>query len=98
MKRFMKVVGWVLFGLCGVAALALVLGIFVRLLWNGLMPELFGLPEISYLQAVGLLILSHLLFKGHALRRYSDRRGTSDHGRRFASRVREHMAEEKGEA
>jgi hypothetical protein len=60
--------------------------------------ELFGLPEISYLQPVGLLIHSHLLFEGDSLRRYSDRRGASDHGRRFASRDREHMAEEKGEA
>jgi len=93
MKGFMKFIGWVLFGLCGISALALVLGLFVRLLWNWLMPELFGLAEITYWQAVGLLILSHLLFKGHSLRRHRDREGRSERGRWFASRVREHMAE-----
>ncbi|MBV6647585.1 MAG: hypothetical protein KI790_19160 [Cyclobacteriaceae bacterium] len=32
------------------------------LLWNALMPGIFGLPEISVLQGVGLLLLSRLLF------------------------------------
>lgn len=34
------------------------------LLWNALVPSLFGLPHISFWQALGLLILSSLLFKG----------------------------------
>ena len=38
-------------------------GLFVRILWNWLMPEIFGLPEITYWQAWGLLILSMILFK-----------------------------------
>jgi hypothetical protein len=29
------------------------------------MPDIFGLPPITYWQAVGLFVLSHLLFKGH---------------------------------
>ena len=33
-------------------------------LWNGLMPDIFHLPTISFFQAWGLLILSHLLVKG----------------------------------
>ncbi len=33
-------------------------------LWNRLMPQIFGLPEISFWQAVGLLALSWLLFGG----------------------------------
>ncbi|WP_051294738.1 hypothetical protein [Maridesulfovibrio bastinii] len=32
--------------------------------WNWLMPEIFGLPELSYFQTLGLLILSRLLFGG----------------------------------
>jgi len=35
------------------------------LLWNWLMPVIFGLPEITILQAFGLLILSGLLVKSH---------------------------------
>jgi hypothetical protein len=34
----------------------------VKYLWNWLMPGLFGLPSISFWQALGLLALSRLLF------------------------------------
>jgi hypothetical protein len=33
-------------------------------LWNWLMPSLFGLPAITFWQAVGLLALSWILFGG----------------------------------
>ena len=33
------------------------------LLWNWLMPELFGLKVIEYWQALGLMILCGMLFK-----------------------------------
>jgi hypothetical protein len=33
-------------------------------LWNWLMPALFKLPPIGFWQAVGILLLSHILFKG----------------------------------
>ncbi len=46
------------------ALLALVMGWVLMLLWNWLMPEVFGLPLIGYWQAWGLILLSHLLFKG----------------------------------
>lgn len=36
----------------------------IELIWNWLMPELFGLPTISYLQALGLRIIASLLFGG----------------------------------
>jgi hypothetical protein len=36
----------------------------VMLLWNWLMPEIFGLIPITYWQAGGLLLLSKLLFTG----------------------------------
>ncbi len=34
----------------------------VLLLWNWLMPVIFGLKTISYIQALGLFILSRILF------------------------------------
>lgn len=37
-------------------------------LWNWLMPVIFKLPAITFWQAVGLLLLSHILFKGSHLR------------------------------
>ena len=37
----------------------------VMWLWNGLMPEIFKLPEISFLQAIGLNFLCSILFKSN---------------------------------
>jgi membrane protein implicated in regulation of membrane protease activity len=51
-------------GICAAVLLAFLLGFAVKALWNALMPDIFGLPEVSYWQAVGLLILGHLLFGG----------------------------------
>ena len=41
-----------------------VLSLATMLLWNWLMPEIFGLTTITYLQAIGLLILSKILLTG----------------------------------
>ena len=35
---------------------------FCSWLWNNLMPYLFNLPTINYWQALGLILLSRLLF------------------------------------
>jgi hypothetical protein len=39
-------------------------GVAVMLLWNALMPQIFGLMPLSYLQATGLLVLARALFGG----------------------------------
>jgi hypothetical protein len=36
----------------------------VSALWNGLMPAIFGLRAITYWQALGLMVLSWILFRG----------------------------------
>ncbi|HEX7927757.1 MAG TPA: hypothetical protein VF678_09205 [bacterium] len=46
--------------LVGVAAAAF--SAAVMLLWNGLMPDLFGLRPIGFIQALGLLLLGRILF------------------------------------
>jgi len=48
----------------GFILLGFLFGWVVMLLWNWLMPEIFGLGEVSYWQAWGLFILSSILFKG----------------------------------
>jgi len=35
------------------------------MLWNALMPNIFNLPEVSYWQAVGLVVLAHIFFGSH---------------------------------
>lgn len=46
--------------------IALLTGIPVYFLWNALMPDIFGLPEITFWQALGLSVLCSLLFKNSA--------------------------------
>jgi len=36
----------------------------VMLLWNAILPDIFGIASINYWQALGLLVLSHILFGG----------------------------------
>jgi hypothetical protein len=53
-------------GVCAIIGLVIVLGLLIALpimwLWNCLCPELFGLPTISFWQALGLYFLLACLF------------------------------------
>ncbi len=60
----LKIVGMVAGGVVLGTGLAFLLGFVVEALWNWLMPGIFGLPQITYWQAWGLLILAHILFGG----------------------------------
>ncbi len=56
------IVGRIVRGIIITLVFALMFGIFVRLLWNWLMPGMFGFHEISFGQAVGMIVLARLLF------------------------------------
>ena len=45
-----------------VALVAILLGLPLMILWNWLMPTIFGLPMIGFWQAVGLNFLASILF------------------------------------
>ena len=51
-------------GIFAMIAIYAVFGAAVMLLWNALMPQIFGLMPLNYLQAAGLLILIRVLFGG----------------------------------
>jgi hypothetical protein len=51
-------------GIAGLAVFTFLFGEVVRLLWNWLLPPLFGLPAITFWQALGLLLLARILFGG----------------------------------
>ena len=53
-----------LLGIGGFLALLAVFAAVAMLLWNALMPELFGLPALNYVQAAGLVALGRILFGG----------------------------------
>ena len=54
--------------LLGIAVFIFIGGEIVRLLWNGLLPPLFGWPQINFWQALGLLVLCRILFGGSGSR------------------------------
>jgi hypothetical protein len=61
---------WILFVILAPVALAVFLfvaGVVVQQLWNWLLPSLFGLPEITFWQAWGLLVLCRILFGGFGM-------------------------------
>jgi hypothetical protein len=59
-------------------------GYVVMHLWNWLMPSIFGLQTLSFTQALGLLVLSKLLFGG--IHRHAGGRGWKRHmEQRFAN-------------
>ncbi|MGA3244879.1 MAG: hypothetical protein ABSE41_09695 [Bacteroidota bacterium] len=63
-----KIVKMVVF----VAIAVVALGLIVMLLWNALIPELFKGPELTFWQALGLLVLSHILLRGWGRWRYAN--------------------------
>ena len=52
----------------GIAVFIAIGGAIVQLLWNWLLPSLFGWRQITFWQAVGLLALSRILFGGLGMR------------------------------
>ncbi len=59
MEIFGKILGWLII----LMVFVLLLTLPVWLLWNWLMPVIFGLPEVSIAQAFGLMLLASILFK-----------------------------------
>jgi hypothetical protein len=60
---------WIFFAPLALVALALFIfvgGALVMLLWNWLLPPLFGWPVVTFWQALGLLALCRILFGGFA--------------------------------
>ncbi len=77
--------------LLGIALFTFIGGEAVRLLWNWLLPPLFGWREITFWQALGLLALCRILFGGSGFHGRS--RPNSAIRRRIADRVADRVAE-----
>jgi hypothetical protein len=69
----------------GIALFTFIGGEVVRLLWNWLLPPLFGWREINFWQALGLLALCRILFGGFG--------GHGSSRSNFRRRMEERMAE-----
>ena len=73
---FIRIPGFTILGLGVVAGF----GALVMVLWNALMPEIFGLATIGYWQALGISLLGRLLIGG----------GFGGHGKQEKSKHKKH--------
>lgn len=76
--------------LMGIMAMAL-FGFVVMGLWNWLMPAIFGLRTVGYWQALGLVVLSKILFGSF----HSHGNGRPHWGRRMQARWERMTPEER---
>jgi hypothetical protein len=78
-------------GIVAVTLFVFIGGTVTQLLWNWLLPPLFGWKELSFWQALGMLMLCRILFGGISSRGgYGGRsRWTDEEKARFRQRVRE---------
>ncbi|MBN2417048.1 hypothetical protein JXO52_14505 [bacterium] len=91
--KYIRIPLMVIGGLALAGLAALLFGWILMLLWNWLMPLIFGLPQIGFWQAWGLIIISHLLFKagphhGHHPPRTTHPRYWKEH---FRDRMKQHF-------
>jgi hypothetical protein len=93
-QKVLVVIGFVILG----GGLLFLFGYVVMLLWNWLMPDIFGLKTLTYWKAWGLLALSCILFGriggGGSKTSSSDRKRK----RKLRSYLREQYEEEKRKA
>ncbi len=78
-RRATRFIAIAIIGIAGV----FIFGSIVMLLWNALLPVLFHLPVITFWQALGLLVLSKLLFGGF--------RGGGGRGHQWKNKMQEKL-------
>jgi hypothetical protein len=74
----------------------LFLGFVVMLLWNGILPGVIHVSSISYPQALGILLLSKILFGGFNKRHWGPERRHAMH-EKFANMTPEEREKFKAE-
>ncbi|MGB7537849.1 MAG: hypothetical protein WBM17_04860 [Anaerolineales bacterium] len=84
-----KILAGIGFAILGIGFLAL-FGWIVMLLWNWLMPEIFGLPRVDYWKAWGLLALCWILFKNWS---FSETSSSTSSDRKRKKQLRRYMRE-----
>jgi hypothetical protein len=91
MTRLTKLIVIAPLAIVGMVIFTFIGGEVVMLLWNWLAPALFGLREITFWQAIGLLALCRILFGGFGLGGGGHRNSRRRMEGRIRERVRERM-------
>jgi hypothetical protein len=92
-KRLKKLIWIAPLAILGMVIFSWIGGELVMLLWNWLAPALFGLRQITFWQALGLLALCRILFGGFGLGGSGSHRSHSR--RRMAERCEQMTPEER---
>jgi hypothetical protein len=66
-------------------------GVIVRELWNWLLPPIFGIREITFVQALGILLLSRILVGGFGLHGSSRTSRTPEERERIRQAMRRRL-------
>ncbi len=93
-----KIFGFRSFGVVVFLAMIAVFSVAALFLWNALMPEIFGLPVLTYWQAAGLVILARILFGGLGTGRFGPHgHGGFHHGNALREKWQNMSADERTE-
>jgi hypothetical protein len=94
-KRPKRLIWMIPAAILGMGIFAWIGGELVMHLWNWLAPELFGLRQIDFWQALGLLALCRILFGGFGLGGGGNRSRRQRMGRRMDDRWEQMTPEER---
>lgn len=84
-RSALRIVALTVGGVTFAVFFAFLFGLVVKVLWNWLMPTLFGLTAITFWQAFGIVLLAKILFSGHG---HGYRKHDGREGRYFRNRFR----------
>ena len=73
----------------------LIFGGIVMFLWNALVPDIFHGPALTFWQALGLLVLSHILLRGWGPWRHGNGWRRDRWGHRFEEKLSAMTPEER---
>ena len=99
-KRIFKWYYFLPLAVVGMPLFLALIGEVVMLLWNALLPPLFGWPRVTFWQGLGLLVLCRILFGGFGSgggRHRKDRKEmTQEERERFRHRMRDRYCDPPG--
>ena len=96
LKAIPRIITWIVGGIVVGILFAFLFGWLVMLLWNWIVPPVFGLTTITFWQAWGLVILAHILFKsgpGHGEHHPPFHNHPHEWRDKFKCKLKEHFEE-----
>ncbi len=90
-RKWKKLIFIAPLAILGILLFIFIGGEIVLLLWNWLLPPLFGWRQITFWQAFGILALCRILFGGHGWHRSARSSFRRDIADRVADRVAERL-------